>query len=141
MPVDAMFRIPIVISLIGVYTKCTFLPNLFSESGPPEQAAIYLMDANSTHLTFTVLSPVIPNCSRLSYSVEASSNCGSCPESTTSTAIICTNFTTSVDANITCKLTVGGIICENMPGEKASLLSITLKGWLIVMLLCMHERS
>ena len=94
---------------------------------------VYLMDANSTHLTFAVQSPVIPNCSHIRYSVEASSNCGSCPESTNSTTIICSNFTTSVDTNNTCNLTVGGIICDNIPGEKASLL-IILKGWSIIII-------
>jgi hypothetical protein len=95
------------------------------------------MDANSTHLTLVAQSPVIPNCSHLRYSVDASSNCGSCSESTKSPTIICTNFTTSVDADKICNLTVGGIICDSMPGEKASLL-INLKGRsIIIMLLCM----
>ena len=90
---------------------------------------INLVDANSTYLTFSVLSPVLPNCSRLNYNIEVS-NCGSCPNNTDSTIIFCSNFSTSIETNI-CNLTVGGVICGNMTGDRASALA-NLRGWSIV---------
>ena len=110
--------------LIGVnisHSSYSTLITLFSEPDPPEQSVIILMDANSTHLTFSVLSPVIPYCSRTSYSIVAS-NCGSCPESTKSATIVCNNFTTSVETNI-CNLIVGAVFCGSVLGERTSFLA------------------
>ena len=92
---------------------------------------ITLVDANLTSLTFNILSPVNLTCSRVRYNLEAS-NCGRCPNDTDATTIICSNFTTSVEDTNMCNLTVGGVMCGNMTGDKAFVL-INLRGWSIVL--------
>ena len=88
------------------------------------------MDANSTYLTFNVLSPLLPNCSHLSYNIETS-NCGSC-NNTNTTTIFCSDFTTSVEDTNICNLTVGGVMCGNLTGDKAFIL-VNLRGSSIVL--------
>ena len=106
--------------------------NFLHESDPPEHLRINLVDANSTHLTFSILSQVNPKCSDINYHIEASSNCGSCPDITNLTTIVCFNFT---EAEV-CNLTVDGVICGNIRGNRASFL-VNLRGRTIIVLLCM----
>lgn len=94
---------------------------------PPDH--IYVGDITQTSLTFNWSrvqrnrSPQDNCCSETVYNIIAS-NCGSCPNSTTSTTATCRNVTT--DGSV-CSFAVQTTLCGNIFGQRSNEVTVLLK--------------
>ena len=80
------------------------------------------MNHASNKITFT-WSPVAPTCPSLHYNI-LSTNCGSCPTTTTNTTVTCTDVPT--DGSL-CTFAVQTFVCGNVDGNFSDLIHVALK--------------
>ena len=87
---------------------------------PPNQLYISSADFSSRELTFG-WSPVAPDCPAIHYNILAS-NCGSCPTTTNTTTVTCTD----VQGSGPCMFAVQTVVCGNITGNVSNLFSANL---------------
>ena len=90
---------------------------------PPDKVSISLVDLSSRRLTF-IWSSVAPDCPTIHYNI-LSSNCGSCPTTTTYTTVTCTDVPTDGDM---CTLALETVVCGNVTGNLSDIVQGILKG-------------
>ena len=88
---------------------------------PPDKVYITVVDIGLRQLTFN-WSPVAPDCPAIHYNI-LSSNCGSCPTTTTHTTVTCTDIPT--DGNM-CTFAVKTVVCGSITGSMSYPLMINL---------------
>ena len=81
---------------------------------PPNNLHISVVDFSSKEFTFNWSSPVAAVCP-LHYNI-LSSNCGSCPTTTTNTTVTCTDVPT--DSRV-CTFAVETVVCGNITGNSS----------------------
>lgn len=91
---------------------------------PPSD--VHLVDINSTHLTFH-WSRVSTNCDAIQYGI-MSSNCGHCPNVTTSTSITCSGLFTNGQL---CTFIVQTVVCDSIAGNESKRVQVELRSKLL----------
>ena len=86
---------------------------------PPSRLYISAVDFGSRELTFT-WSPVAQGCP-LHYNI-LSSNCGSCPTTTNTTIVTCTDVPT--DGSV-CTFALQTVVCSNIIGNSSDPVNVT----------------
>ena len=86
----------------------------------PNNILVSAVNFYSKALTFS-WSPVTSDCPSLHYNI-LSSNCGSCPATTTHTTVTCTDVPT--DGSV-CTFAVQTVICGNIVGDSSDSVNVT----------------
>ena len=90
---------------------------------PPERPSISFVDLSSRHLSVR-WNNVDPDCPALHYII-ISSNCGSCPTTTTNTTVTCTDV--PADGS-TCTIAVKTAVCGDITGSVSERVEVILAG-------------
>ena len=107
---------------IFMYKNLSFL----SAAPYPPPVNVSLTRANSTSLSFS-WDPVSPSCSTIFYNI-SSTNCGLCPQSTSSTSATCSIMEQLSSEATTCSFTLQSVACDNIASANGDTVTAILKG-------------
>lgn len=101
-----------------------FLQILSVPLSPPSNLS--LTSATPNQLTFA-WDPVVSSCPATKYNIRAT-NCGTCPSSTPTTNVTCSNPQPQPNAGVTCTFSVRTETCEGVISDQSEIVSANLKG-------------
>lgn len=92
----------------------------------PPPTNIRLLSVSSRQITFMWDAPMTM-CEVLYYIINAT-NCGTCPKTSNSTTIICTDFEGYLSTPQLCRMTIQTVVCNNIVGSQSNEVLVTLQG-------------